>query len=661
MAERAIHGWAGRLVDLRTESTEGIRTRLQQVFRDASDAQVRAWDDSIPMLRRELSELVTAQSDAALDGAVLEYELPLELRRPDVVLLLAGPVVVLELKGKVRPDRADLDQVAAYARDLRSYHRECHEREVVAVLVPTRARGYVGEFDGTHVVGPDHLDLFLRQLRARESRGVDLDAFLAADAYLPLPTLVGAARWVFEHGDLPRVHRAHAYTQPTIDALSSICHEAARTRTRHLVLVTGVPGAGKTLVGLRLVHARFLRDLVVERQGKRLTPAVFLSGNGPLVDVLQHEISAASRKLAAEDPTREVVSGKEFVRGVKDYVKAYSKPGRTPPEHVLVFDEAQRAWDADHVRRKHRDPTMKSEPEHFIDFAERIPEWCVVVGLVGTGQEIHIGEEGGLGQWRDAVRASERSSEWTVHAPLHLVPTFSTIECRPTPALNLDKEIRFHAAREVHALAAGIVEGRAASTLRPLVASLEKGVFHLRVTRNFEAAKAYLRARYRDERTRRYGILVSSRDKSLELHGVPKLKREGRFHRFPVGEWFTSDESARLSCRHLSLAASEFECQGLELDAALLAWGGDFLFDAARHCWSNDGARRYQDRKSVRDSLQLRRNAYRVLLTRGRDGAVIYVPREGAFDDTYEYLVGVGIKELDATGSRPPWTPRELV
>lgn len=657
MTDRAIHGWAGRLLDLQAESTEGIRTRLQRVFRDASDAQVRAWDDSIPLLRREFSELVGAQSDAAGDGAVLEYELPLELRRPDVVLLLAGPVVVLELKGKARPDRADLDQVAAYARDLRSYHRECHGREVVAVLVPTRARGYVGEFDGTHVLGPDHLDLFLRQLRARGSSGVDLEAFLSADAYLPLPTLVGAARWVFEHGDLPRVHRAHAYTQPTIEILSSICHEAARTKTRHLVLVTGVPGAGKTLVGLRLVHSRFLHDLVVERQGKRLTPAVFLSGNGPLVEVLQHEIAAASRRLAALDPTRETVSGKEFVRGVKDYVKAYGKPGRTPPEHVLVFDEAQRAWDAGHVRRKHKDPTMKSEPEHFVEFAERIPGWCVIVGLVGTGQEIHIGEEAGLGQWRDAVRSSASSGEWTVHAPLHLAETFAAIRCRPTPALNLDKEIRFHAARRVHDLAAGIVEGRDPGVLRPLVASLEEAAYHMRITRDFEAAKAYLRSRYREERTRRYGILVSSRDKSLELHGVPKLKREGRFQRFPVGAWFTGDESAELSCRHLSLAASEFECQGLELDAALLAWGGDFLFDAAAGCWSNAGAKRYQAPKSVRDSLQLRRNAYRVLLTRGRDGTVIYVPREASFDDTCSYLAALGIAPLEPATSGSPASP----
>ncbi len=642
--DRAIYGWAGRFADLRDAGPLVIRRRLEEVFRDASNAQVRAWDDSIPLLQREVGELIAAFPGAQEHTAVLEYELPLELRRPDVVLLVDGPIVVVELKGKERPDRVDLDQASAYARDLRSYHRACHDRQVVPVLVPTRARGYIGEFSGTHVVGPDHLDQFLASLRARAEQTVTMEEFLAADAYLPLPTLVGAARWVFEHGDLPRIHRAHSFTQPTVDALSQICHEAARTKTRHLVLVTGVPGAGKTLVGLRLVHARFLTDLVVERGGKKLTPAVFLSGNGPLVSVLQHEVARASRELAARDPSREVVSGKEFVRGVKDYVTAYSKRGRTPSEHVLVFDEAQRAWDADHVRRKHKDPAMRSEPEHFVEFAERIPEWCVIVGLVGTGQEIHIGEEGGLGLWRDAIAESPGRAQWTVHAPLHVAPRFEGLPTRPAPALNLDKEIRFHAARHVHELVGGILDRRSASELAPVVAELERVGFHVRLTRDFDEAKRYLRERYRDERTRRFGVLASSRDKMLELHGVPKPKREGRFNRFPVGEWFVNDESEAVCCRHLSLAASEFECQGLELDAALVAWGGDLLIDAAG-AWSDAGARRFQSPKTIHDPLQLRKNAYRVLLTRGRDGVVIFVPRERVFDATYEYLAAIGFAE----------------
>lgn len=643
MADRATYGWAGSFSELHAAQPRELRRQLQAVFADASEAQVRAWDESIPLLQRELAAVVAGSSEASRDTAVLEYELPLELRRPDVVLLVGDPIVVIELKGKERPDRVDLDQAAAYARDLRAYHQHCHDREVVPVLVPTRARGYVGEISGTHVVGPDRLHELVASLRLRGTRRtLSPDDFLSADAYQPLPTLVSAARWVFEHGDLPRVHRAHGFTQPTVDALSAICHEAARTRTRHLVLVTGVPGAGKTLVGLRLVHAPFLTDLAVERRGKKLVPAVFLSGNGPLVTVLQHEIKRASVALAAKDPTRPIVSGKEFIRAVKDYVAAYGKATRTPTEHVLVFDEAQRAWDAEHVRRKHKSPTMRSEPEHFVEFAERIPEWCVVVGLVGTGQEIHIGEEGGLELWRRAIAGSARRNEWTVHAPLHAVGAFDGLTTRGVPALNLDKEIRFHRARHVHELAAGILAHREPAVLRPLAEALERDHYHVRLTRDFEAAKDYLRRRYAESRRERFGILVSSRDKSLGTFGVPKLERSGRFHRFPVGEWFTNDESQPGSCRHLGLAATEFECQGLELDAALVAWGGDLLLDPATGAWSDAGARRFQDPKAVRDPLNLRKNAYRVLLTRARDGMVLFVPEEPPFDATYVYLASIG-------------------
>lgn len=171
---------------------------------------------------------------------------------------------------------------------------------------------------------------------------------------------------------------------------------------------------------------------------------MFLSGNGPLVEVLQYEFRSAGG------------GGKAFVRGVKDYVKTYSRrQGLVPPEHVLVFDEAQRAFDADMVKAKHPDhvgPAM-SEPEHFIEFAGRIPEWAVVVGLIGTGQEIHVGEEGGLTQWRRAVENAAKSTEWTVHAPLALADTFeaSLVPFRVHPALNLDIGLRQHQATDLHA------------------------------------------------------------------------------------------------------------------------------------------------------------------------------------------------------------------
>lgn len=257
-------------------------------MRQASDVtpeQIGAWDDSIRPLQAEVTEILVEDPTASAYSTILEYELPLESRRPDVILLVRGGVVVLELKGRAQASQADLDQASAYARDLRCYHRSCADVEVTAVVVPTKARGYLGLHNGVHVVGPDHLDSLVVDLAdAGDVAVVPAAQFLSTDAYRPLPTLVEAARELFETKQVRYIERAHACVEPCLVRLSEIVKDAARTKTRRLVLLTGIPGAGKTLVGLQLVHARYLDGLSVERaNGKPTAPAVFLSGNGPLV------------------------------------------------------------------------------------------------------------------------------------------------------------------------------------------------------------------------------------------------------------------------------------------------------------------------------------------------------------------------------------------
>jgi hypothetical protein len=376
--DEARRGWDSNFVRFAATPSNAIVGKLRAFLADASREQIRAWDESIPRLQAEVTEVREAREEAARYTAILEYELPLESRRADAIFLLRESVVVIELKGKSKPSEADIDQAHAYARDLRCYHAECEHRVVHALLVPTGARGDVGHRRGVRICGPDMLDQVVSELDvAGHGELLDPRRFLSGDAYRPLPTLVAAARELFLKGTLRRIKRAASATDGAVDAISMIVHEAARTRTRHLVPLTGVPGAGKTLVGLRLVHSHFIDDLAVPRSGGRPTsPAVFLSGNGPLVEVLQYELRDAGG------------GGRTFVRGVKDYVRHHSVDmRRVPVEHVLVYDEAQRAYDAAMVASKH--PTMaaiaRSEPELFVESAERIPEWCVVVGLIGSG------------------------------------------------------------------------------------------------------------------------------------------------------------------------------------------------------------------------------------------------------------------------------------
>lgn len=635
------YGWESDFPSFRSTQPRIIRVRIQEFIRDASMEQIRAWDASIPALQREVGEVLDCDADARRYTAILEYELPMESRRPDVVFLIRGTVLVLELKGKDRPSQADVDQAAAYARDLSCYHRECAERSVVPVLVPTLAKGRLGDDSGVHIVGPDALDGFIEELAAEPGADpLSPERFLDPEAYCPLPTLVKAARELFEHGNLRRIRRAHAATEPALEEIHRIIREAAQERSRRLILLTGVPGAGKTLVGLQIVHAHFLDDLTVPRpEGTPTAPAVFLSGNGPLVEVLQYQLKGAGG------------GGKTFVRGVKEYVKRYSaKPNRVPPEHVLVFDEAQRAYDAEQVQEKHRSTPGfkggKSEPEHFIEFAERVPEWCVVIGLIGSGQEIHIGEEAGLIQWRHAVEGAEAAKTWKVHGPEEVRSCFegSAVSYDASPALSLDTGLRFHSAQDVHCFVAALLENSDPALNAQIAARLERAGYHLRLTRDLELAKNYLRERYTDNPEARFGLLASSRDKSLESFGVENGYNATKNVR--PGPWYGGPEDAvgRASCRHLISCVTEFGAQGLELDAVLLAWGTDL--QRIGSSWSSDQARRYQRSSRVKDRHQLRINAYRVLLTRGRDATVVFVPGLTEMDATNAYLEESGFRVL---------------
>jgi hypothetical protein len=633
-------GWSSSFHGFQEASVPYIRQSLIEFLEIVSPEQVNAWTESIPPLQLEMGEVVGRTPAAADYSAILEYQLPMEHRRPDVILLLGDGVLVLELKSKSRPDLADLDQASGYARDLRAYHRECEDRTVSPALVLMRAHGRLGRTEGgVEIIGPDALDDLVADLDREVSQApINRRAFLDADAYRPMPTIVQAARQLMELGELPRIKRPNLQTRATLEYLSGVVHEAAANSNRHLVLLSGLPGTGKTLVGLQLAHARFLDDLSVERiGGKPTAPAVYLSGNGPLVDVLQYELGPAGGGGAA------------FVRRAKAYVERYSEhPDLVPPEHVLIFDEAQRAFDAAQVAETHRGRGEgRTEPEHFIEFAERVPAWSVVVGLIGSGQEIHVGEEAGMEQWKSALERFGSPGAWTVHAPLNLSSVFEGLPTRIEPALHLTTELRYHLAEDIHDFVEGLL-GEQEGDLPRYATALEQAGYHLRITRSLEAAKAYLQERYDDAPMARFGIVASSRDGVLSRFNVPNDYQSTK--RIRYGPWYGEgdDDPQGRSCRTLQSCVTEFGCQGLELDAVLLAWGNDLIREG--NAWTNRLAKRYQRANQVRDAMQLRRNAYRVLLTRGRDGVVVFVPPLPILDETYAYLVSSGFRDLGDVG-----------
>ncbi len=636
-ASEAKRGWNSDFVQFETTHRSRILERLRLAYPESSREERLSWGDTVPKLQQEIGEVVRVDTHFARCTAVLEYQLPMESRRADAVLLLREGVVVIELKGKLIPSDADIDQAHAYARDLRCYHRECHDRPVHAVLVPTRMRGRRGVDRNVHVCGPDALDALVGSLDARRT-GPPIDAgrFLAADAYRPLPSLIRAARDLFLVQRPPQLWRAAANTDDAVDHIARVVAEARLSGTRRLVLLAGVPGAGKTLVGMRIAHDPGL-DLL--KHGDRGAPAVFLSGNGPLVEVLQYVLREAGG------------AGRTFVRPIREYVRRYDgRPDLEPPEHVVVFDEAQRAFDRARVAdtHKHSVAHSRSEPEHFIEFAERRRGWSVIVGLVGSGQEIHIGEEGGLGLWADAIHGSREPHRWTVHAPPEMAGRFRGLTLETSNALTLDETLRSHRATRLHVFVAKLLRKTPpdAAVLRPLADELQRDGHDLRITRDRALAERYLRERYRDHAEARFGLMASSRDRDLVRFDVPNDFQSTK--RVRHGPWYNDGEAdtGNRSCRYLRDCVTEFGAQGLELDAVLLAWGTDFVLREG--AWAIDRARRYRSsgNATVRDPWQLRANAYRVLLTRGRDAHVVFLPPLTELDETWSYLCSCGFRPL---------------
>ncbi len=610
-------GWAGTVdAFLREGHPQWLESVEAHYLRCAgeppSESNVVAWKNEHSVLRQVLEELTSSNPRSVRWHLVFEYELPRERgRRPDVVVLADKHVIVLEFKGYSSPMPAHVDQASAYARDLAEYHRASRDRDVDPVLVLTQYCGETTLINHVLVTGPAGLLGVLQDLASDAADARDPDDWLRSD-YEPLPSLVNAARIIFEHEPLPHVRRAHSAGIP--EALSCLEHVAARARREqqlHLALVTGVPGAGKTLVGLQFVYQSHFGE-----EDDR--PAVFLSGNGPLVKVLQYTLRS-----------------RVFVQDVHGFLKTYAGSERLPHEHIWVFDEAQRAFDAEYAKFKFQ--RAGSEPEDFLRLGERLGSWAMMVGLIGEGQSINAGEEAGLPLWNDALAKLDRP--WTVHCPDRVSGLFANAaDVRVTDELDLDITLRSHLADSVHLWVAQLLAGEIASASKTAHEAKASG-FGMYVTRDIEAARIYARDRYAGEPDKRFGLLASAKARNLPFYGF--LNSFDFTSRMKIGPWFNDPPGTLTSCCSFRETATEFQCQGLELDMPVVGWGDDFWWTGIG--WTSKPSR---SRAPIKDAHQIRTNAYRVLLTRGRDGVVVFVPPEEKLDLTYQVLIDAGMVHL---------------
>lgn len=614
------YGWSGAIAEFINLSEEAFLSSLIDYHKvslneSPSISQEVAWKNTYKVLLSELYSLVQQYEKVKECGIIFEYELPRERgRRPDVIILLNDSIIVFEFKDYKVPLLAHIDQLTAYVRDLGNYHAGSHNKKILPILLTTIGTGVLHQHENIWISTPDQLNALLKQaiMESTQDKNANISEWINSD-YAPLPSLVTAARLIFDNEPLPQIKMAdRAGIRETVAELIRISELAKRNNEQHLALVTGVPGSGKTLVGLQFVYSKHFDD----KSGGRA--AVFLSGNGPLVQVLQYALKSGI-----------------FVQDVHGFLKEYGgKSNRIPEEHIWVYDEAQRAWDSERVKEKRGHDA--SEPEDFLRIGERLGSWAMMVGLIGEGQEIHLGEEAGLIQWNDAIGKMDK--EWIVHCPSHVKDLFTNAKAvEVNENLNLTVSLRSHLAEDVQTWVSLLLDGQI-ELAAEIAMKVHQQNFEMYVTQDLEAAKEYVQERYKGQLDKRYGILASSKASNLPEYGI---HNEFQFtNRTRAGPWYYDAPDSKYSCCQLRDVVTEFSCQGLELDFPIIAWGEDLI-------WKNNSFNsKPQKRSKARDPNQLRINSYRVLLTRGRDGFIIFIPKETAMQPTFNTLVWAGIKEL---------------
>lgn len=616
-----------------------------------------AWLHQIRHLQSQLS---------GLPGHIyLEFTIPRMGKRIDAVLL-SGPVVfVIEFKASAA-DQAAINQVWDYALDLKNFHAGTHRAHVIPLLVTAGAARGVGAppaptddlVAAPRVLAPSELRAAVSSVLATARGDILPPGSWEAAPYRPTPSIIEAARALYQQHSVEAIARFDAGAQNlavTSDRLRQIINEARHLKRKAICFVTGVPGAGKTLVGLNVATQRNEDDPSLH--------AVFLSGNGPLVDVLQAALTRDEydRRRGRGEKVRKAQVGesiKSFIQNVHHFRDDGLQHAGPPPEHVAVFDEAQRAWNLQQtagfmLRKKRRPNFNQSEPEFLMSCMDRHQDWAVVVCLVGGGQEINTGEAG-IEAWLDAAR--ERFPNWNLHISDKLTDSeyaagraLERVEglpnCTLESGLHLATSMRSFRADNVSAFVKALLDCDIQAARAALDRTHDR--FPIRVTRDLTIAKQWIRSRARG--SERFGLLCSSKAQRLKPHAI-----DVRFNINPV-HWFLNGPEDTRSSFYLEDAATEFQVQGLELDWALVNWDADLRHAAGG--WSHHDFRGHKwTNIHVEANRRYLLNAYRVLLTRARQGMVIFVPpgspsdptRNPAwYDATFEYLRAAGIQSLD--------------
>lgn len=646
--------YSSSISKFKNESIESVLGQLliNDEF-ETTDLQKNSWREEIEILQEQLSSLPCGE-------ITFEFTIPRIGHRVDVVIIANGIIFLLEFKtGDNEYRKSTKDQVMDYALDLKYFHEASNSKYIIPIIIPTEAESLqldlnVMDDKIAEVICCNKCNIgqaISKILNTLPTCEMTMEEWIHS-RYAPTPTIIEAAQALYRNHSVADISRNDAGAEnltETTEKINNIIEHCKFFKKKAICFVTGVPGAGKTLAGLNIANSR--------HQFEADEHAVFLSGNGPLVDVLQNAL--AKDKAERENTTKASAlrETKSFIQIIHVFRDAALTSEAHPIEKVAIFDEAQRAWDENALsdfmnRKKGVSNFQQSEPEFLISIMDRHKDWSVIICLVGGGQEIYKGEAG-IEDWFKALKMGYHN--WEIYLSDKMIDYEylgnSTLEellkerqYNVVPELHLGVSLRSFRSECLSAFVKCLLDNQKeeAYTLYQKL----KETYPVVLTRNYETAKKWVKSISRG--TERYGLMASSKGKRLRGIGIWVPSQIDH-----VG-WFLNEKDNVNSSFYLEVAASEFKVQGLEMDYGLLAWDADFRYE-------NNGFGYYDFKGTSWNHINTEhgkrylKNAYRVLLTRARQGLVVFIPegdiedetrKPEYYDETYEYLKSLGLEEI---------------
>lgn len=681
--------YSDSITDFLSRSTNEIVGDLTLASQhDINDETAQSWVEEIDTLREAL------EAYSGRGSLYFEYNIPRMGRRADVIVLIDGIVFVVEYKtAEQRFTREAMVQVWDYALDLKNFQEGCLDRILIPILVAPKEKDSHCHLTLKHFEDMVYEPLMVNRKKLPKMFGAVLEGVVYKDkptlsddqwaksGYSPTPTIVEAAIALYEENTVEEITKHGGDIDKASEELCHIIDHCREKKRKAICFITGVPGAGKTLIGLNTAIDQFNR-------GEK---AVYLSGNFPLVEVLQEALTrdyvrrdkirakAEKRKACTKAEAKSKVKafiqmihhyrdlyleGTEVKDGkivpIEGYFQSHTDKAYIPVEHVAIFDEAQRAWTQAELKRFMREKKgikdfPYSEPEYLISCMDRQTDWGLVVCLVGNGQAINKGEAG-LKEWIESVHRSYPS--WDVYMSDYLVTSNDvskedlTLIHRQLIAkeeLHLTMSMRSFRSEKVSLFVNQLLDLQKEEATATLC-ELEK--YPIVLTRSLDTAKQWLRSHARG--SERFGLLASSKAERLKAIGINVRYQPDFVH------WFLKDDSDIRSSNCLEDTLTEFKVQGLEIDWACVTWDADLRLSKDGMSWQHfqlrSGTQWQKINKEINKEYQI--NAYRVLLTRARQGMVIVVPngdnsvppdetrKPEWYDGIYNYLKAIGLKEI---------------